>query len=238
MKDKITILGSGTCNLVPQKAAASVLVERSDVRLVYDFGRGVALRFTELGLKQDDVEHIFISHFHPDHVTDLYPYLHAASWSQIDSRSKDLNIYGPAGTKAFIEKMLSVFDWKNEFSRGFRLVVHEVSDNKFTIGDEDFEMIDLHHSHGLRFGSFAIAGDANVSDELIGLLKDARIGVFDSGHITDNEIIEVAKRSQAQVLICSHQYRELKEAQLNTDARAKGYNGKLVVAEDLMKFEL
>jgi ribonuclease BN (tRNA processing enzyme) len=238
MKDRIVILGSGCCNLAPGKAAASVLIEKRSARLVYDFGRGVATRLTEFGLKQDDVEHAFISHFHPDHVTDLYPYLHAASWSQIDRRTKDINIYGPSGIKAFIDKMLSVFDWKNEFARGFKLIVHEVTNGKLRIGDEDFEVVDLHHSHGLRFGSCAVAGDANLSDELAGLLKDVEIGVFDSGHVTDDEIIELAKRTQAQTLICSHQYRELDEGRLNSDARTKDYTGRLVVAEDLMQFDL
>jgi ribonuclease BN (tRNA processing enzyme) len=238
MKDRLVILGCGSCNLVPDKAAASVLIEKGDARLVYDFGRGVAIRLTELGLKQDEVEHIFISHFHPDHVTDLYPYLHAASWSQIDRRRQDLNIYGPPGTKIFIEKMFSVFDWKSELGRGFTVTVHEVVGGKLDIANQHFEVSNLHHSQGLRFGPYAIAGDASISNDLISLLKDAKIGIFDSGHITDEEIVELALHTQAQTLVCSHQYRELNEQRLNEAAKAKGYKGQLIVAKDLLQFNL
>ncbi len=239
MKNRLIVLGSGTCDLVPGKAAASVLIETGTTRLVYDFGRGVSTRLTELGLKQDDVSHIFLSHLHPDHVTDILPYLHAASWSQIDSRTKDIHFYGAPGTEKFIRKMLGVFDWKRQLSQGFNIVFHDVTDEKLEIEGQRFKLVDLHHSHGLRFMEYAIAGDANlISDNLIVLLKGAKIGVFDSGHITDEEIVELAIKTQARMLVCSHQYRFLDEAQLNERAKTQGFEGMLVVARDLMEFGL
>ncbi len=239
MKNRLIVLGSGTCDLVPGKAAASVLIETGTTRLVYDFGRGVSTRLTELGLKQDDVSHIFLSHLHPDHVTDILPYLHAASWSQIDSRTKDIHFYGAPGTEEFIRKMLGVFDWKRQLSRDFNIVFHDVTDEKLEIEGQRFKLVDLHHSYGLRFMEYAIAGDANlISDNLIVLLKGAKIGVFDSGHITDEEIVELAIKTQARTLVCSHQYRFLDEAQLNERAKTQGFEGMLVVARDLMEFGL
>lgn len=234
MNNELTLLGTGTCNLVPDKAASSVLIQRDALRLVYDFGRGTAIRLTQAGMKQDDIEHIFISHFHPDHVTDLLPYLHAASWSQIDKRTKDLAIYGPPGTKEFIGKLISVFGLE-ELSRGFELTIHEVTEGEFGVAGQQFTAIDLHHSYGIRFGNCAIAGDAQVNEDLIRLLKDAEVGVFDAGHISDGEISDVAVRSQAKTLICSHQYRGLDADKLNQAAQSEGYTGKIIVAHDLMK---
>ncbi len=231
----ITILGSGTCNLVPEKAAASVLIEQHDLRLVYDFERGIAIRLTEAGLAQDDVEHIFISHFHPDHLTDLYPYLHAASWSHIDARTKDVTIYGPKGAKALLGQMFEVFGW-DELGRNFNVTVQEV-EGGLTISGQTLQVVDLHHSHGLRLGSVAIAGDASLNDALIGLIKSAELAVFDAGHITDDEICTLAAKTQAKKLVCSHQYRPLDEEKLNQRARQLGYNGRIIVASDLMKFE-
>jgi ribonuclease BN (tRNA processing enzyme) len=238
MKDRLVILGSGTANLVPEKAASSVLIEIGGVRLVYDFGRGASIRLAQIGLKQNDIEHIFLSHFHPDHVTDLYPFLHAASWSQIDKRNKDINIYGPVGTKDFVQRLLAVFDWRHEFSNGFEIHVHDINAKNLVIGDQVFEVFDLHHSQGLKFGRYAIAGDANISDDLINLLSGVDLGVFDSGHTTDNEIVQLAVRTQAKKLACSHQYRMLDQEVLNKAAKAQGFSGKLIVAEDLMSFEL
>jgi ribonuclease BN (tRNA processing enzyme) len=232
MNTQLTILGSGTCNLAADKAAASVMIEHGGLRVVYDFGRGTSIRLTELGLHQDDVEHIFLSHFHPDHVSDLIPYLHAASWSQIDPRSTDLTIYGPVGVKEFIEKLFSAFDWKQEFSRGFKITVREIADGPLTIGGERFDVVDLHHSRGLRFDNYAIAGDSSLHADLVHLLSGAEVGVFDAGHITNDEVVELAIRSQARQLVCSHQYRELDEVKLNDAAEAKGFTGHITVAHD------
>lgn len=236
MKKKLTILGSGTCNLVANKAAASVLIEKNTMRLVYDFGRGIAVRLAECGLKQDDIEHIFISHFHPDHVTDLYPYLHAASWSQIDPRTKDLTIYGPKGTEKFLAKMFSVFGW-GELGRNFKVNIRDV-EKEVTIAGETIEIKDLQHSHGLKLGEIAIAGDASLNDPLVQLLDSARLAVFDAGHLTDNEICDLAVAVQAERLVCSHQYRTLDEANLNMSAKKLGFNGTIIVANDFMQFEL
>jgi ribonuclease BN (tRNA processing enzyme) len=134
MMNRLTILGSGSTNLIPGQGAASALVELDGTRLVFDMGRGTASRLAESRLRQDDIQHLFLSHFHPDHVTDLHPYLHAASWSQLDRRTKDLNIYGREGTKDFIAKMFSVFDWKEELMRGFKVRVHEVQPGPLKIG--------------------------------------------------------------------------------------------------------
>lgn len=235
MTKQLTILGSGTCNLIADRAAASVLVEKNDMRLVFDFGRGVAVRLTECGLKQDDIEHIFISHFHPDHVTDLYPYLHAASWSQIDRRTKDLNIYGPEGTKDFLAKLIAVFG-SGELTRNFNVIVHEVRD-EITIAGESIVVKDLQHSHGIRFDGIAIAGDASLNDALVGLLDSTSLAVFDAGHLTDDEICKLAAETQSNKLICSHQYRPLDESKLNISAKELGFNGEIIVADDFMKFE-
>lgn len=114
---KITILGSGTTNLSPTRNAASVLIQRGGKNLVYDFGRGTATQLAKLGLKQNDIQHVVLSHYHPDHVTDLLPYFHAASWSQIDKRTKNLTIYGQPSIEEFMSKFAQPFG-DNQLFRG------------------------------------------------------------------------------------------------------------------------
>lgn len=234
---KITLLGTGTCNLTAERAAASVLVEIDGLKLVYDFGRGTATRLAELGLKQDDIACIFLSHFHPDHVTDLLPYLHAASWSQIDRRTKDLVIYGPMGVESFIAKLLAMFD-PQELQRGYMVQGYKLPDEPWSIGGHKFEVVDLHHSRGLRFGSCAIAGDAELSEDLVAFLRGSELAIFDAGHINDEQISELAAATQVPQLICSHQYRPLDEVKLNAMAHARRYTGRIVVGQDLMEFVL
>jgi ribonuclease BN (tRNA processing enzyme) len=91
---------------------------------------------------------------------------------------------------------------------------------------------------GIRFGSYAIAGDANLNDNLIKLLKNVRLGIFDAGHLTDDEIVELAMSTQAETLVCTHQYRILDEVDLNERAKSRGFTGTLVIARDLMEFAI
>jgi len=237
---RITILGSGTTNLVPERNAASVLIERNGKRIVYDFGRGTAIRLVEAGLKQDDIQTVVLSHFHPDHVTDLLPYLHAASWSQVDSRSTNLTIYGKQGIRTFLSELFAVFGW-DELGKGFAVNVEELPVGETEISGQTFEIVDLEHSYGLRFEengrTYAIMGDASMHEGLVDGLKNSELGVFDAGHLTDEEIVNLAVQTQATQLVCSHQYRSLDIKQLNDAATDGGFQGELISAEDGMGFE-
>jgi ribonuclease BN (tRNA processing enzyme) len=144
---KITILGSGTANLDPNRNAASVLIQRNNINFVYDFGRGTAIQLSKLGLKQADIQHIILSHYHPDHVSDLLPFLHAASWSQIDKRTDELTIYGQPSIYEFMSEFKQPYD-DSQFSRGFQTNLIDLPVGDTVIGDELFKITDLHHSYG------------------------------------------------------------------------------------------
>lgn len=244
MPNKITLLGTGTNQLQTHRMASSVLVEFGDLKLVYDIGRGVSMRLVEAGMKQDDLQHIILSHFHPDHWSDIVPYLHAASWSKIDPRHSDLNIYGPPGVKRLMEKILGLTG-PNELTREhFHVVVHEIEADQFSIGNNKFAYIELPPAgnHGLKFEAngmkYAFTGDSDVHDQEVSFLKDVDVAVIDSGHPSDEEVVDLAVRTEARMIVCSHLYRELSAEELNKAAKAKGYIGKLVVGKDLMSWEI
>ncbi len=62
--------------------------------------------------------------------------------------------------------------------------------------------------------------------------------MIDAGHLEADEIVELAVRSGARRLVCSHLYRPLDAAALNARAAKRGYRGELIVGEDGMRFEL
>jgi ribonuclease BN (tRNA processing enzyme) len=248
--DRLVLLGTGTCQLQEHRMASSALVELGDLRLVFDFGRGVAHRLVGLGLAQDDVEHVVLSHFHPDHLSDLIPYVHAAAWSRIDPRRRDLHVYGPEGLEVQLMRLLSLFG-PRDLARPehFRVVLHEVTDERLRIAGRGgtahaFVYGDLPPAgnHGLRWThggtSVALTGDSSFHDQEVDFLRGVDLAVIDSGHLDDDEIVELAVRSGAARLVCSHLYRELDAGALGECAAARGYRGRIVVAEDLMSFEL
>lgn len=242
--DRLTLLGTGTCQLQEHRMASSILVEFDELRFVYDFGRGTTQRLIESGLQQDDLRHIIFSHYHPDHISDLIPYLQAACWSQIDRRSKPLHLYGPEGLEKQIGLLLGLFDENALSSDTFTLELHELPAGPFSIEDRHFEFIHLppHNNHGLAFSyrgyQYAFTGDSGFHIEEIALLENSDFAVIDAGHITDEEIIDLAVHTQVDTLVCSHLYRELDQKRLGKEASRKGFKGEIVVGEDLLEFEL
>jgi len=244
MKNKITLLGTGTCQIEQKRMASSLLVELNGLRFIFDFGRGATQRLIELGLKQDDITHIILSHFHPDHISDLIPYLQAASWSRVDLRTKDLNMYGPAGTKNKLMRILNAFEPGELTPKHFKLKIHEIAESKLSIEGQDFEFLKLHHvdSYGVRFmlekRLYALSGDSEFHQSLINFLSEADFAIIDSGHLDDGDIIELAIAAKAKEIVCSHQYRDLDQEKLNLQAKEQGYSGEIVVGNDLDVFEL
>lgn len=226
--------------------ASAALVELDELTLVYDFGRGVATRLAELGVKQDEIEHVVLSHFHPDHFSDLIPYLHGALYSQIDPRTVDLHVYGPEGLEELGEKLLDLagFSELEEESRPFQVHLHEIDGDQLTIDSRDFAYTHLPPAgnHGLKFDLngeiYALTGDSHFHEQEIEFLRGVDLGVLDSGHLKKIEIVELAVASAAERLVCSHLYQELDEVELNARAREAGFAGKLLVGYDFMTFRL
>ena len=68
---QLTILGSGTGVPLPQRSPAGVLVQIGATPLLFDLGPGTIPRLNAVGVSYRDLEHVFLTHLHPDHTLDL-----------------------------------------------------------------------------------------------------------------------------------------------------------------------
>jgi ribonuclease BN (tRNA processing enzyme) len=242
---RLILLGTGTCQLEDGRAASSALVELDGLRLLFDCGRGIAARLAELGFRQDDLENVVISHFHADHVSDLVPLIHAGSWSATDPRSRDLHLWGPPGLARLVDGWLELLGADSLVNpERFRVEVHEITAGSFAIGGHELESADLPPAgnHGLGFAvggrRYALTGDSHFHRQEVEFLHGRELAVIDAGHLSDDEIVELAAESGARRIICSHLYRELDGERLAARAAKAGYAGELIVGEDRMAFEL
>ena len=240
----LTLLGTGTCQIEHERRASSVLLELDHTHVLFDCGHGIVQRLLEVGVRHHQLQHIVLSHFHPDHISDLIPLLQAGAWSQRDPRKDDLHIYGPVGVQKLIDGLKQVFGASSFEQPTYRVIVHEISAEHFSIGPHRFEFLSLPPAgnHGLRFTwrgkRYAITGDSYFHEEEIAFLTDVDLAVIDSGHIKDREIVELAVASQAKQIICSHLYREIDAARLQVEAEIEGYTGTIQVGYDLLSFLL
>jgi len=130
----ITLLGTGTCQIEAERRASSVLLDLDDTYILFDCGHGVAQRLLEAGVRHHQLQHIVLSHFHPDHVSDIVPLLQAGAWSQRDPRTTDIHIYGPPGLQKIIDGLLQIFGPRALQQPSYNIVVHEVTQQHFEIG--------------------------------------------------------------------------------------------------------
>ena len=240
----LTLLGTGTCEIEPERRASSVLLELDGTYILFDCGHGTMQRLLEIGVQHSSIEHIVLSHFHADHVSDIIPFLQAGAWSRRNPRKMDIHIYGPSGTKKLIDGLLNVFGPNALQEPSYQIVVHEESGEQRPVGPYHFDFISLPPAgnQGLRFiwngKLYAITGDSYFHDAEVAFLRDVDLAVIDSGHIEDEEIVQLAVSSRAGTIVCSHLYREISAPVLQKAAATAGYEGTIIVGRDLMTFVL
>lgn len=94
----LQVLGSGGPRAGTESASASYLVwVDGEARAMLDVGGGAFLRFGEAGASLASLQLLGLSHFHPDHVSDLAALL----WLSDLERSEPLPIAGPSGNSAY-----------------------------------------------------------------------------------------------------------------------------------------
>ena len=100
---RVTLLGTGGPRPDPARQGPATLVTASGRQLLFDAGRGVATQLVRAGLAIEDVDTIFLTHHHYDHIGGLGDLL-MAMWN--NGRSEPIAVVGPKGTAALVETLI------------------------------------------------------------------------------------------------------------------------------------
>ena len=106
---KLTLLGTGCSSIDYKRFGSSNLVFTKKTKILIDCGSGVTQRLNQSKNSSADVDALLLTHLHTDHVIDLYQLIMSSWHSDRDSIWK---IYGPKGTKKFVDKIFLA--WKSE----------------------------------------------------------------------------------------------------------------------------
>jgi len=127
---KLTVLGSGTGVLHPKRGGSGYWLETAGASLLLDCSSSAIWRMAEYELDWLNLDAIWISHFHLDHVGGLSPFLAGTRHAEaMKERTKPLRIFGPQG----LDKLLGSFNDVNEyklFRQPFPVQVVEVEERK------------------------------------------------------------------------------------------------------------
>ena len=105
MSDQIILLGVKGGPAIRQGGAmpTSSLLQIANQNILIDCGIGVARSTVEAGVSLLDIDAIFITHLHSDHVLELGPLIYTA-WTT--GLKRKVRVYGPPGIEAYWECFL------------------------------------------------------------------------------------------------------------------------------------
>jgi ribonuclease Z len=103
---RVTLLGTGTPFPNVERFGSAILVEVAGKALLFDCGRGVVIRLTQAGVSPKEIDGLFLTHLHADHVVGI-PDLWLSGWFL--SRDRPLGIWGPPGSRSMAKHLVQAF---------------------------------------------------------------------------------------------------------------------------------
>lgn len=185
----ITLTGTGSPMVDPNRAGPSTLVTAGDQTFLVDCGRGVLMRAAAVGVGAANLTALLLTHLHSDHITDLSDVI-TTRWINSFGPAP-LPIIGPPGTRAVVEATLAALAPDISYRIGHHaditappeVVVHEYAagqvwdsgDVVITAAPTDHRPVEPTIAFRIEFGgaSVVLAGDTVPCDSLDDLARGA-----------------------------------------------------------------
>lgn len=279
MTTKVTVTGTGMPLVQAHRAGPGVLVQVGDIAMQFDAGRNTASRIVGAGVEILDLDAVFLTHYHSDHLVGLQDVVLTHWVLDWAAQSTGLDVVAPNGhTTDYLDRMLDA--WDNDLAvratHGGNRDPHPVVAFKgFDVPDKPVEVWSkgdvrvlagqVRHEPvigavGYRIespdGVVVITGDTLVCDEVAALAEGADIVVYEAMRFArymddlppqaqyineyhaDTELIgpQMAALDVPAVmlthLIPPPDTPEAK-AGFEDDLRSTGYEGRIMVCDDL-----
>ena len=249
---KLTVLGSGTSVPNLRRNSAGYLLEEKGHRFLIDFGYGNIHQLLRLGITYHDIDRIFFTHPHPDHMCDLIPFLFASKYP-LDPRTRDLPIIAGPGFAEYFERMMQAFNhWLSPDSYRVRIIeldeeTREFDELEVTAGKvQHIEM-----SRGYRFSNadgktVTFSGDTDYCDEIVELGRRADLLILECStpddmkvekHLTPELCGRIAREAECKTLLLSHFYPPCEMSSVLASCQRE-FSGKIILADDLTTVDL
>jgi ribonuclease BN (tRNA processing enzyme) len=252
---KLVVLGSGTSIPHALRAAAGYWLETDSGHVLLDISADTPHCLAREGLDWANLDAIWISHFHLDHLGGLAPFLFGTrNAPQTQQRTKPLRIYGPVGFVGILEAIGQSNDYRL-LQQPFPVELKEVeADNEFEllpgVNSVAFSTPHTKESLAIRLkderGSLLVyTSDTGFSDELAEFAAGADLLLTECSfpqnkpvktHLELTDAMKIARKSQPRMLVLSHLYYEWDGIDLAAEAR-KLWPGETIAAFDGLRLE-
>lgn len=148
---RIIFLGTGGSIPTKERGLPAIIIEYLNQLYLFDCGEGTLRQIMKFSTKNDklnfmNIDNIFITHFHADHILGLGGLIHSMNFLE---RKKNLNIYGCKGIKDAIEKILMI-ETKNFTSinlKNFNINIYEINSDSLILEEEKFKIYAFKTEH-------------------------------------------------------------------------------------------
>ena len=209
---ELTLLGTGCPKVDFKRFGPSNLVSTNNTKILIDCGSGITQRLDQIKVSTAEIDALFLTHLHSDHVIDLYQLI-ISSWHSY--RIKPWIIFGPKGTKKFVNKIMNA--WKDERElrikyesrssiKAFNIKIREFKSNgKLKINDLKIEYFEVDHkpvkyAFGFNFlynrKKLTVSGDTRPCENLMKYAQNANVllhEVFIDGELTKTNTMRTRK---------------------------------------------
>ena len=253
---KLTVLGSGTSVPHPRRSSSAHWLEAGGGTLLLDISGPAVHRMAQEALDWPNLDAVWVSHFHLDHVGGLAPFLFGTKYApQTRERRKPLTVYGPRGT----EKLLRRFDEAGGyklFEQPFPLELREVSPRaEFEVfpGVRAQAFSTPHTSESLAVRltgadgtSLVYTSDTGYAEALAAFARAADLFLMECSffrskpvetHLELEDAMRLARLAGPRRVVLAHLYPEWDGVDIPAEAR-KLWDGEVIEAQDGLRLEI
>ncbi|EST55044.1 ribonuclease Z [Brevibacillus panacihumi W25] len=185
----VTLLGTGSPLLSMERFGPSTLVEAGGERLLFDAGRGAALRLSQLSIMPGEIDKLFLTHLHSDHTIGIPDVWLTGSLPTAGKRATEFQVWGPQGTKEMMVNLAKAYEEdvavrkenQNEVLKGLDAIGHDIEEgvvyehNGVQVVAFLVDHGPMEPSYGYRVNykghSVVISGDTRYNENLIQYAK-------------------------------------------------------------------
>ncbi|MED1794923.1 MBL fold metallo-hydrolase [Brevibacillus nitrificans] len=149
---KVTLLGTGSPLLSMERFGPATLVEAGSEQLLFDAGRGAALRLNQLSIMPGEIDKLFLTHLHSDHTIGIPDVWLTGSLPTAGKRSTPFQVWGPAGTKEMMANLEEAF---HDDIEGRKENQKEALDGLTAVGQDIAEGV-VYEKNGVQVVAFLV----------------------------------------------------------------------------------